>query len=293
MIDFFEINIHDLGNSRYKRFVTKTLDNTKFQEKIEKADKDFKAAVDKIIAPKQKIINILYYVSLITCFSTLIFILLAIQDIDLEANKIPVLYLVIAGVSLVGVIVSSLLQTKAKKKLDELMKSDEIKKVTEKNKEIEALLVKDLGIPEGTRKVDVFVRHVTVRNGDYYNALKQSYSNYSLHAYSKNNRVYFSDTYELISFSLEDVTKVRYVKEKITFDHWNKKDYIRDEQFKEYGIRFSGRGGLLMKGFYQVDIEKDGRQYMLRLPGYEKEFIESIFNVDEIIIEEKYNEDKK
>ena len=48
-----------------------------------------------------------------------------------------------------------------------------------------------------------------------------------------------------------------------------------------------------MKGFYQVDIEKDGRQYMLRLPGYEKDFIESIFNVDDIIIEEKYNEDKK
>jgi hypothetical protein len=292
MIDLFEINTSDLANSRYKRFVSKTLDNTKFQEKIEKADKDFKQAVDKIIAPKQKWINILYYVSLITCFLTLIFLLLVIQNIDIKENKIPVNYIVFAGVSLVCVIVSSLLQKKAKQKLDLVMKSDEIKKVTEKNKEIEGLLVKDLGIPEGTGKIDVFVRHVYVRNGDYYNALKQSYSNYALYAYFKNNKVSFSDTYEVIEFSLDEVIKVRYVKEKITFDHWNKKDYIRDEKYKEYKLRFSGRGGLIMTGFYQIDIERDGRKCMLRLPGYEKEFVESIFNKDDIVIEEKYHEDK-
>jgi hypothetical protein len=33
--------------------------------------------------------------------------------------------------------------------------------------------------------------------------------------------------------------------------------------------------------------------YRLCLPGYEKEFIESIFNKEEIIIEDKKNENKQ
>ena len=291
MIDLFEINVHDLSNSRYKRFVTKTLDNTKFQEKIEKADKEFKQAIDKIVSPKQRLINILYYVSLATCFLTLIFILLFIQDMDLGNKKIPYVYLILAFASLISFVITSFLQKRSKSKLDEAMKSDEIKKVKQKNQEVELLLIEDLGIPQKATKVDIFVRQVMVRNGDYYNALKQSYSNYALYAYENDGKLYFSDTYELISFALSEVKKVKFVKEKITFDHWNKKEFIRAEKYQEYKIRFSGRGGLVMTGFYQVDVERDNKKYMLRLPGYEKEFIESIFDPSNIEIQEKYNED--
>ena len=87
---------------------------------------------------------------------------------------------------------------------------------------------------------------------------------------------------KVVDYLFNDVTKFDHntlFKEKITFDHWNKKDYIRDEQFKEYGIRFSGRGGLLMKGFYQVDIEKDGKDLLI---GFNpKFFIDALRVIEE------------
>ena len=60
MIDLFEIDVNNLEQSRYKRFVSKVIDNSKFQEKIEKADKDFQETVNKYIAPKQKKVNLFY-----------------------------------------------------------------------------------------------------------------------------------------------------------------------------------------------------------------------------------------
>lgn len=291
MIDLFEIDVNKLEQSRYKRFVSKVIDNSKFQEKIEKADKDFQETVSKYIAPKQKKVNLFYYLSMISVFLTLIFALLFVQELGKE--QFPTLQLVLLIVSVIAAVVSSFFQYRFKKLLDKAMKSDEVKKATEKNREVEAMLVKELGIPEGTTKVDVFVRQVYQKGENYYNALRQSYANYALYAYSKNEKVYFSDTYEVIEFSLSEVKAVRLFKQKITFDHWNKKEHIRDPKFNEYGIRISARSGLLVNCFYQIEIERNNAMYRLCLPGYEKEFVESIFNKEEIIIEDKKNENKQ
>ena len=290
MIDLFEIDVNNLEKSRYKRFVSKVIDNSKFQEKIDKADKEFNETVQKHIAPKQKRVNIFYYISMISIFLTLIFALLFVQNVENE--QFPTLYLVLLIVSVLAVSVSSVFQYKSKKDLDKAMKSDEVKKATEKNREVESMLIKELGIPEGTKKVDVFVRQVYQRGDNYYNALKQSFANYALYAYTKNEKVYFSDTYELIEFNFSEVKAVRLIKQKITFDHWNKKEHIRDDKFNGYGIRISARSGILVNCFYQIEIERNNAMYRLCIPGYEKEFVESIFNQEEIIIEDKKNENK-
>ena len=117
---------------------------------------------------------------MISIFLALIFLLLFVQNID--AEKFPTVQLVLLCVSVVIVVVSSIAQYRFKKALDEAIKGDEVKKATEKNREVEAMLVKELGIPEGTTKVDVFVRQVYQKGDTYFNALKQSYANYALYA---------------------------------------------------------------------------------------------------------------
>ena len=92
---------------------------------------------------------------------------------------------------------------------------------------------------------------------------------------------------------MKEVTNVRLFKQRITFDHWNKKEHIRDEKFNGYGIRISARSGILVNSFYQIEVERNNQMYRLCLPGYEKEFVESIFDTNEIIIEDKKNENKQ
>ena len=125
MIDLFEIDVNNLEQSRYKRFVSKVIDNSKFQEKIEKADKDFQETVNKYIAPKQKKVNLFYYLSMISIFLTLIFVLLFVQELDKE--QFPTLQLVLLIVSVIATVVTSILQYRFKKALDKAMKSDEVK----------------------------------------------------------------------------------------------------------------------------------------------------------------------
>ena len=135
MIDLFEIDVNNLEQSRYKRFVSKVIDNSKFQEKIEKADKDFQETVNKYIAPKQKKVNLFYYLSMISIFLTLIFVLLFVQELDKE--QFPTLQLVLLIVYVIATVVTSILQYRFKKALDKAMKSDEVKKATEKKAEEE------------------------------------------------------------------------------------------------------------------------------------------------------------
>ena len=84
------------------------------------------------------------------------------------------------------------------------MKGEEIVKIGEENKKIEQELLKSMKVPEDTLKYDIFVRNIKVRNNQVINAIRTSYSNYSLYVFKKDEAIYFCDTYELIKLKVKE-----------------------------------------------------------------------------------------
>ena len=119
------------------------------------------------------------------------------------------------------------------------------------------------------------------KNGELLNALRVSYNNYNLYAFQKDGCVYFCDTYELIKLDLSEVESVKLIKDKITFTGWTKKESPREEKYKPYNVKVTASGFYSVNCFFDINIKHKGSDYVLRLPGYEADFVKANFDYQE------------
>ena len=289
MKDYIEVNVDKPELSSYKKFVVKSVGNH-FDQEIEKVDKKFKEVVETTIGPKKKLNGVFYYLTLIFALVTVIFGLVLFQKLD--QDQFPVAIFVLMTVSLVLVILFGVLQIITRKQINEKMKTDEVTSVSNLNKELEEKLKKYLGVSEDALKVDVFVRQVTFKKGETVNAItKASYCNNALYSFVKDDKVYFSDTYELIQLEKKYIQDITLIRDKISFINWNKKEALYDKKFKPYGLRSNGKGIILVDSFYEIKIKINQEDFILRIPGYEIEAMKVLFSYEEVV-EEKSNENK-
>ena len=214
MRDFFEINVEDVEKSGYKRFVVDSIDDSKRKE-IEEHDKKFQKVVNEKVAGKKKLDGILYYLILIFSIVSLILALVLFQKT--EEDNFPTGLIIILAIVLGIDIVLGIIHSINRKKMKKEMKGEEIVKIGEENKKIEQELLKSMKVPEDTLKYDIFVRNIKVRNNQVINAIRTSYSNYSLYVFKKDEAIYFCDTYELIKLKVKEIQDIKLVNDKITF----------------------------------------------------------------------------
>ena len=277
MRDFFEINVEDVEKSGYKRFVVDSIDDSKRKE-IEEHDKKFQKVVNEKVAGKKKLDGILYYLILIFSIVSLILALVLFQKT--EEDNFPTGIIIILAIVLGIDIVLGIIHSINRKKMKKEMKGEEIVKIGEENKKIEQELLKSMKVPEDTLKYDIFVRNIKVRNNQVINAIRTSYSNYSLYVFKKDEAIYFCDTYELIKLKVKEIQDIKLVNDKITFTSWNKKEPPADSKYKPYKVRPT-TSGLVVNCFYEVKILHNDEEYLLRIPGYEKELMENVFSFKE------------
>ncbi len=274
MKDYFEINVDDVDKSGYKKFVVDSISDEKRKE-IEEHDKKFQKIVNERLAGKKKLDSILYYLIMIFAIVSLILALIVFQRT--EQDEVPVALLIILAIILGSDIVLGIIYSINRKKIRKEMKGEEFSKMSEENKDIEQSLLKILKVPEGTQKYDIFVRSVHIKNNQVINALKTSYNNYSLYVYKKDDAIYFCDTYELIKLKEKEIKDIKLINDKITFSSWNKKEPPADSKYKPYKVKPT-TSGLVVNCFYEVKIERNNEDYILRIPGYEKELMENVFS---------------
>ena len=277
MIDFFEIDVENVEKSRYKEFVVDGIDD-KYIKESQKIDKEFNLAIKEKVGKKQKLNTALYYLTMIASFITLILGLLMFQQANPETKYFPWGMLAAVIVMMFVDIGLAVGQNYVKKDITKTMKSDEIQAFGDRNKELENKLLNILGVPEEHYKIDVFARNVRIVNGELQNALRVSYNNYSLYSFVRDGNVYFCDTYELIKLNLSEVTDVKLIKDKITFASWNKKESPRSDFYKSYNVRPTASGFYSVNCFFDIKLVHKGHEYVLRIPGYEVEFVKEVFN---------------
>lgn len=278
MNDYIEIDVDNIPESGYKRFVVKSIGD-KFDKKIESVDKQVKTVLEKVVGKKKKINSLFYYLAMVFAFISVILALLLFNEISSEKTTFPTLIVVLTIIFLLLTIVFVVLQFWSKKKLKEAFKSEEVNEISTLNQDLENELKEYLNVPLDSKKMDVFVRQIRYKNGTKINAISQvSYSNNDLYAFKKDEKVYFSDTYELIELDLKKVRNIELIKDKISFINWNKKVPFSDNSLKEYQIRPIPRGGFVVNCFFEIKIEANSQELILRIPGYEKEMMKELFD---------------
>lgn len=291
MNDYIEIDVENIPESGYKRFVVNSI-NDKFDKKIENVDKKVKLVLEKVVGKKKKLNSLFYYLAMGFAFISVIMALLLFNEISSEKSTFPTLVVVLTIVFVLLTIVFVVLQFWSKKKLNEAFKSEEVNEISTLNQELENELKEYLNVPLDSKKMDVFVRQIRYKSGNKINAISQaSYSSNGLYAFKKDGKVYFSDTYELIELDLKNVRNIEFIKDKISFINWNKKVPFSDKSLKEYQIRPIPRGGFVVNCFFEIKIEMNSQDFILRIPGYEKEMMKELFDY-QIEEEKKENSDE-
>lgn len=126
--------------------------------------------------------------------------------------------------------------------------------------------------------MDVFVRHAVQKGSSLVNALprRTDYVNYEFYAFRKEEAVFFSDNYELIRLDVPEIVRVRFVDDKLSFVNWHKA-VKSPRELRKYNVSLTSRNALIVRGFYSVEIRHKEQDYVLRIPGYEKESVARLF----------------
>lgn len=274
MIDFFEINITDIEKSGYRKFVVKRLDD-KLKKKIKQNDDEIDELFNLKIKKFQDVKSFLYSFATFGFFFALFLLVITVSQMDKEINLVNVFIIIGLVVLIVIALILCLVFSKVVRKR---LQGSDFKKLSKKSEEYEKMAYKELGIQEGTEKMDIFVRHIAYKGDKVVNALKgASYHNNGLYVYKENNKIYFSDLYELIKIDESAIVDVKYIEERISFISWNKKELHNDKKFSLYEIKLVNQSSYLIKGFYEISLKIKEKEYLIRIPGYEKEQVENIF----------------
>lgn len=286
MIDFIEVNDQEPSKSGYLKFVIKKIPSS-YQKRIEECDKKFNDSIASKISSKQKVKSICFNVAIISIFIVGILGILILRDYNKGINSI-LPFIISIGIFIIIFIVAISLNFVYGKKIKTIFNSDEAKKITQMNIDLENDLKKELGVNVDATVIDIFARHIKINNNKVINSIKNaSYAAHGLYAYKENNYLYLSDTYELIRLDLEKVTKIRHIKEKITFINWNKKVSYSDKKFKEFGVKVLRSYAFCVSSYYEIDLKIKNEDYCLRIPGYEKEFMENNFDNIELGVKDE------
>lgn len=275
MIDFIELNVKDVAQSRYKEFVSDTVGN-QHSEEFAALDKAYQEEVAKKVAPKQRWNNILCILGCLLVIVAMIFLTLFID----ESSGLFALHIgykiLIESLFLLFAVGCFIGQDLFRRSLKKIYASDRFAELNEQARKLEKQLREEMRIPEEAIKTDVFVRHAVQKGASMVNALPRvSYVNYEFYAFRTDDAVFFSDNYELIRLDASEILRVRFVDEKISFVNWHKA-VKNARELRKYNVTFKSKF-FVVRGFYSVEIRHKEQDYVLRIPGYEKESVGTLF----------------
>lgn len=277
MIDFIELNVGDVSKSRYKEFVSDTIGN-QHSEEFAALDKAYKEEVEKKVAPRQRWNNVFGILGFLFVMAAMIFCILFLdEDSALYAVRTVWKILVEAGILLFGAAFFTA-QILCRKSLKKIYASDRFQSLNEQARALEKQLREEMNIPEDAFQMDVFVRHAVQKGSSLVNALprRTDYVNYEFYAFRKEEAVFFSDNYELIRLDVPEIVRVRFVDDKLSFVNWHKA-VKSPRELRKYNVSLTSRNALIVRGFYSVEIRHKEQDYVLRIPGYEKESVARLF----------------
>lgn len=175
----------------------------------------------------------------------------------------------VAAVVLLGIFVS---RRKKMKRFEQSLEENQMMEVWD---DTEKEVAKALGIPEDSRKVDVFAEIYEIKKGKKKVVHKPLIMNYCMNMYIKERKLCFADMKQEMGIPIEEISAIKKVKKRENIANWNKEEAYKSKKYKKYKITENNLG-LLIKSYYSIRIDSIWGAYEIRLPDYEEEAVRLI-----------------
>lgn len=227
--------------------------------------------------------KILIFVMIILAVSLGVFIVVN-PMLGIELSRSEEIWITVGGlfgIVAIAVIVSVVSVFIEKRK----RKSKKYKNFEEKRASFDNELRARLGVPDDSLKFDVFsYRYNTKNNKLIRNPLRNdTYMTYETVGWREGEAMFFYDRSAVFRFPLADLVRIVRVDEKLVFWGWSKKEKINGEKYKPYKIGFTfsfdnnkKAEGYHVKAYYRLVFARDGEEYEILIPNYEKETLEKL-----------------
>ena len=234
------------------------------QDKIEKASVEFMEEEQK------SQISLPLIIVEIICMIIVFIALRVLIEVGFAKAFSNGLILMIGGIA--AAIVWLAIWLHGKKKEKKLFQYVEEENILEDIEKWEKLAQNELEMPEDKIEVDVLAEAYEIKKGKKKPLFKPITGNPEFNMYFKEDTLCFADMTEEYSVPLEDITLIKRVKENVTIEEWHKEVDRKDPKYKKYKI-VTNNYGLLLKGYYSIQIQSMWGEFEIQMPDYEEEAV--------------------
>lgn len=188
-----------------------------------------------------------------------------------SASNAPLLFVV----ALVAALIWFLIFLRQRKKNKVAEKYLEENQVLESMNEMMEEVAKELGIPDDSIKVDVLADVYEIKRGAKKSLSQPVTDSGVVDMYTKGEFLCFADAVQEISIAIDDIVQIEKVKKRLSIGEWHKEEDYKSKKFKKYKIE-QNIYGLLIKGYYSVQINSMWGAFEIRFPNYEEEAVMKI-----------------
>lgn len=241
-------------------------------EKIDNAYEKFSSAEEKTQQSLPSlIIEIICIIIVVACVNGILGAEVTIKE---AFSSAPYLF-VIAFVAAIVLVVIFFNKKKKQKNMEKYLEQNEI---LENMEEMEKLAAKELEIPEDSIRVDTLADVYEMKRGKKKLLIAPVTFNSMMDMYVKEGFLCFADVAQEISIAIEDIVRIEKVKKRLSIGEWHKQEEYKSKKYKKYKIE-QNNYGLLIKGYYSVQINSLWGEFEIRLPNYEEE---AVMKIEEI-----------
>lgn len=269
MKNLFALNSQDEEKSVYKRFVTKTLDES-FEQKINEVA-DYEKTINKKVFGKYQAI---YKICSILMFAAIIGIFILLTRVSKEENLGLPWWIILSCTIILGVVCGVMIFV-IKKKANKISENNEdIKNFNQKSEEVFNEIIDFMEIPEDCVHLDVYCIGIEEKKDG---SLKEkgimgnAYLNVDTSIYLRENVLNISTLHEIITLDTSWIKQVIYLPARVSFYGWNKNLAPNSVEYRNYKIKANNYGIYFIKGSYQIQFNDGFEDYLINVPVYEKD----------------------
>ena len=262
MKNVFDINIEKDGYDG-KAFLSRQV-SLDLQDKIEQASVNFMEEEQK------SQISLPLIIVEIICMIIVFGVLRGVIEIGISKMFSNAPFLAIGGI--VAALVWLAIWLHGRKKEKNLFQYMEEENILEDIEKWEKLAQNELEMPEDKIETDVLAEAYEMKKGKKKPLFKPVTGNPEFNMYFKEDTLCFADMTEEYSVPLEDITLIKRVKENVTIEEWHKEVDRKDPKYKKYKIA-TNNYGLLLKGYYSIQIQSMWGEFEIQMPDYEEEAV--------------------
>ena len=262
MKNVFDINVEQDGYDG-KAFLSKQV-SFDLQDKIEKASVEFMEEEQK------SQISLPLIIVEIICMIIVFGVLRGIIEVGFAKAFSNAPFLMIGGIAAANVWLAIWLHGRKKEK--KLFQYVEEENILEDIEKWEKLAQNELEMPEDKIEVDVLAEAYEMKKGKKKPLFTPVTGNPELNMYFKGENLCFADMTEEYSIPLADITVIEKIKKNVTIEEWHKEEDRKDPKYKKYKIA-TNNYGLLLKGYYSIQIQSMWGEFEIQMPDYEEEAV--------------------